>query len=312
MIEAQSELAALTDPALQGNVAMGVRDAKTIGDTEIRIRGEAEKLGPVVPRGFLTCSTSRTAPKINPKQSGRLELAQWLTSEKNPLTPRVMVNRVWQHLFGQGMVHSVDNFGVTGDVPSHPELLDYLANRFMQRGLVGQEAGAGARADAGPISSAREATAATTCTVDPANRLVWRHGPRRLEAEEIRDAMLAAAGTLDLHPPEASPRQRSQGDRDAQQRRRCAKQHRADARESHAPERLPALAPRRHADVAGGLRLRRARDGHGQPRRDDGRHAGVVPAQRPVRPPAVADTGRAAADRSELDDDGPRRLWPIG
>ena len=94
-------------------------------------------------------SRSPTPPKINPKQSGRLELAQWLASDQNPLTPRVMVNRVWQHLFGQGLVESVDNFGVTGDMPSHPELLDHLADGFVARRLVGQEAGPGDRADAG-------------------------------------------------------------------------------------------------------------------------------------------------------------------
>src|SRR6185437_16521397 len=111
----QAELLALSDPAMSGQVAMGVRDSKTISDTEVRVRGEAEKRGPVVPRGFLSLIDVPDAPKINPKQSGRLELAQWLTSPKNPLASRVMANRVWHHLFGEGLVSSVDNFGVTGD-----------------------------------------------------------------------------------------------------------------------------------------------------------------------------------------------------
>src|SRR5439155_9948877 len=84
----QAELVGLTDPAASGDVCMGLRDAKTVGDTEIRLRGEAEKLGPVVPRGFLKLLEFPGAPKINPKQSGRLELAEWLTHANNPLTPR--------------------------------------------------------------------------------------------------------------------------------------------------------------------------------------------------------------------------------
>src|SRR5262249_48830246 len=108
----QNELLVLNDPAAHGQAAFGVRDAKTVSDTEIRIRGEAEQPGPLVPRGFLSTVAVPNAPKIDPKQSGRLELAQWLTSDQNPLTPRVMANRVWKHLFGSGLVNSVDNFGV--------------------------------------------------------------------------------------------------------------------------------------------------------------------------------------------------------
>ncbi|MEX0713275.1 MAG: PSD1 and planctomycete cytochrome C domain-containing protein [Pirellulales bacterium] len=199
----QQELFALTDPATLGQVALGVREAKTIGDTEIRVRGEAEQLGPVVPRGFLTAVPVPDAPRINADQSGRLELARWLTSRQNPLTPRVMANRVWRHVFGKGLVESVDNFGVTGDAPSHPELLDHLAARFVRdgwsvkklvRGLVLSRAyQLGAEASEPNVAA------------DPANRFVWRHSPRRLDAEEIRDATLAATGTLDLTRPEASP-----------------------------------------------------------------------------------------------------------
>jgi hypothetical protein len=199
----QAELLALTDPAANRPVALGVREAKSIGDTEVRIRGEAEKLGPVVPRGFLSAVHVPDAPSINRKQSGRVELAQWLTRTKNPLTPRVMANRVWQHLFGEGLVSSVDNFGVTGDVPSHPELLDHLAVRFMRDGWsVKKLVRAIVLSRAYQLSS--EATPAHRA-VDPANRLVWRHSPRRLAAEEIRDAMLAVAGKLERSRPMASP-----------------------------------------------------------------------------------------------------------
>ncbi len=114
-----------------------------------------------------------------------------------------MVNRVWQHLFGQGLVTSVDNFGVNGDVPSHPELLDYLATRFVREGWsVKRLVRTLVLSRAYRLGS--EAPAANLA-VDPANRLVWRHSPRRLDAEEIRDATLAAAGNLDLARPEGSP-----------------------------------------------------------------------------------------------------------
>ncbi|QEL17111.1 PSD1 and planctomycete cytochrome C domain-containing protein [Limnoglobus roseus] len=191
----QGELNALTDPAQRGLAAHGVRDAKAIADTEIRVRGEAEKLGPTVPRGYLTAFAVPGAAAVNPKQSGRLELAQWLTSPKNPLASRVAVNRVWQHLFGTGLVSTVDNFGVTGDVPSNPELLDHLAGRFVRDGwstkkLVRTLVLTRAYQLGGEGTEAHR-------TLDPANRLVWRHAPRRLDAEEFRDSLLATAGVLD-------------------------------------------------------------------------------------------------------------------
>jgi hypothetical protein len=199
----QAEWDGLTDPAARGHAVHGVRDSQKIADTEVRVRGEAEKLGPVVPRGFLTTFDVPGAAKINPKQSGRLELAQWLTNPQNPLASRVAVNRVWQHLFGTGIVNTVDNFGITGGPPSHPELLDYLANRFIAdnwsvKKLVRQLV----------LTRAYQLSADATethRTADPANRLVWRHSPRRLSAEEMRDATLAAAGALNTKRPGPSP-----------------------------------------------------------------------------------------------------------
>ena len=199
----QGELLALTDPAARGEAVHGVREGTAIADTEVRIRGEAERLGPTVPRGFLSTFAVPGAAPINPTQSGRLEFARWLTSPANPLTPRVIVNRVWAQLFGAGLVITVDNFGVKGDVPSHPELLDFLAQEFIQDGwslkhlvrtLVLSHA----------YRLGSDSPAALH-DVDPANRLIWRHSPRRLEAEEIRDAMLAAAGRLQIQAREASP-----------------------------------------------------------------------------------------------------------
>lgn len=203
---AKANLDALTDPAQRQVMVHGVCDAKQPADTALRIRGEAEKLGPVIPRGFLTIFEVPGAAKVNPAQSGRLELAQWLTHPANPLTPRVAVNRIWQNLFGRGIVSTTDNFGVMGDLPSHPELLDYLAVRFarthswslkkMVRELV--------------LTRTYQLSAETTpahLLADPGNTLLWRHSPRRLTTEEIRDAVLATAGNLDHKRPQGSPTQ---------------------------------------------------------------------------------------------------------
>ncbi|MDX1928522.1 MAG: DUF1553 domain-containing protein [Pirellulaceae bacterium] len=199
----QAELVALTDPAKSGPVALGVRDAKKVGDTEIRIRGEAEKLGPVVPRGFLTVLDHVAAPKIEEGRSGRYELAKWLTDRSNSLTARVAVNRIWQHLFADGLVRTVDNFGSTGDQPSHPQLLDYLAQRFIADGWSTKKLIRGlVLSRTYQLASSAKAEA---MAVDPANRYQWRHTPRRLEAEELRDSILAIAGKLDLKAPAGSP-----------------------------------------------------------------------------------------------------------
>jgi cytochrome c553 len=201
----RSELLALTDPASRGFAVHGVREAKQVGDTEVRIRGEAEKLGPTVPRGFLTAFEVSGSPKVNPHQSGRMELARWLTSPKNPLTPRVIVNRTWQHLFGRGIVATVDNFGVTAESPSHPELLDHLAIRFVRDGWsIKRQIRTSVLSRAYQVSD--EALPAQLAK-DPEDRLLWRHNSRRLEAEEIRDAMLAAAGTLKSDSPKGSSAQ---------------------------------------------------------------------------------------------------------
>ena len=184
------------------SAVIGVREGKSPSDTEIRIRGEAEALGPVVPRGFLTAFEVPGVARVNPKQSGRLELAQWLTNPKNPLASRVMANRVWKHLFGTGIVPSVDNFGTTGAAPSDPDLLDHLASRFVKEGWsVKKLVRTLVLSHAYRLSSDGRPE---NIAVDPGNRLIWRHSPRRLDAEEIRDGMLAIAGTLDRKRPAAS------------------------------------------------------------------------------------------------------------
>jgi mono/diheme cytochrome c family protein len=198
----QGQLLALTDPVTQGHAVHGVREAKTIGDTDVRIRGEAERRGPTVPRGFLTTFAVPDVPAIKTNESGRLELAQWLTSPKNPLVARVFVNRIWEHLFGQGIVTTVDNFGVMGDHPSHPELLDYLANAFIRDGWSTKQL-----IRTIVLSHAYQLGSESSVAyenIDPDNHLIWRHSPRRLEAEEIRDAILVTAGDLQLKPPATS------------------------------------------------------------------------------------------------------------
>jgi hypothetical protein len=197
-----NQLLVLDDPGTRGYAVHGVRDG-LVGDTAIRIRGEAERIGPTVPRGFLSAFKVPGAPSVNPAGSGRLEMAEWLTSPNNPLTPRVAVNRAWQHLFGEGIVSTVDNFGLTGDKPADLELLDYLSQQFIRDGwslkrLV-------RRLVLTRTYRLSSESPAAYREQDPGNRLLWRHSPRRLSAEEIRDAMLATAGRLQLTPPARSP-----------------------------------------------------------------------------------------------------------
>jgi hypothetical protein len=142
-------------------------------------------------------------PRPSADHSGRLELAQWLTSQSNPLPARVAVNRIWHHLFGSGLVKSVDNFGVRGELPSHPELLDFLAKRFLDGGEGGSTKHlirTIVTSRAYRLSSRQNAQA---LTADPENRLLWRMNRRRLSPEQMRDGILAAAGLLDLGRGEA-------------------------------------------------------------------------------------------------------------
>lgn len=183
--------------------AMGLADAKTPVAGKVRIRGESNKPGESVPRGFVTIGSTGQPPAVSETQSGRLELASWITSPDNTLTARVMANRVWRHLFGRGIVPSVDNFGMLGELPSHPELLDHLATQLVRdewslkkliRSIV--------LSRTYQLSSAYDAKAAE---IDPDNTLLWRHSVRRLNGESLRDAMLAVSGKLNLTPPVGSP-----------------------------------------------------------------------------------------------------------
>jgi hypothetical protein len=176
---------------------MGVQEARPT-DCRLLVRGELSQPGDSVPRGFLTVLSEGGAPTIPAQASGRLELAQWLTSPTNPLTARVAVNRVWMQLFGDGLVRTADNFGATGEKPSNPELLDTLAVQFMRDGWsVKKLIRSLVLSRTYQLSSATNAKANE---IDPDNRLLWRASPRRLNAEAIRDAMLAASGQLELAP----------------------------------------------------------------------------------------------------------------
>lgn len=176
---------------------------RVINDSPVFARGEVDKPGEKVPRGFLSVLTHQTPPKLPANSSGRRELAEWMLSEGNPLTARVMVNRVWLWLFGQGLVTTPDNFGTTGTKPSNQALLDTLAVKFREGGWsVKQLVREIVLSRAYQLSSTYDET---NFAADPENTLVWRMSKRRLDAEAIRDAMLAIGGQLDLRPPLGSP-----------------------------------------------------------------------------------------------------------
>jgi len=181
-------------------MCMGVKDAKRVVDSPLYDRGELAHPGVVVPRGFPKVIEVKGA--VSKQQSGRLELAGWLTSREHPLTARVMVNRVWRHLLGKGIVRTVDNFGFAGERPSHPELLDYLALRFMEKdwsvkALIKEVVMSKTYRQSSESARPQEGDKETRYQ-DPDNRLLAHANIRRLDAEVIRDSMLAVAGTLDL------------------------------------------------------------------------------------------------------------------
>ncbi|WP_166828085.1 DUF1553 domain-containing protein [Thalassoroseus pseudoceratinae] len=182
-------------------MVMAAREAPQIDDCNICIRGEVKNQGKKVQRGFLQALDSGPRHIHNSEQSGRLELADWIARTDNPLTARVIVNRVWHHMFGAGLVRTVDNFGHLGERPSHPELLDTLAVEFVENGWsIKQLIRRIALSRTYAMSTEFEADYAES---DPDNRLLWRSNRKRLQAESIRDAMLFVSEELDLTPNEA-------------------------------------------------------------------------------------------------------------
>ncbi len=180
---------------------MGVQEADAMQETRLLVGGEFNQPGQVVDRGLPQVLCEQPV-EIEKRSSGRLELARWMGSDANPLTARVMVNRIWQHMMGHGLVRTPENFGSTGQRPTHPQLLDYLAVKFVEDGwsmksLIREIA----------ISRTYRTSSQfdqKSFEVDPENELLWRFEPRRLEAEAIRDSILMISGDLQSERPYAS------------------------------------------------------------------------------------------------------------
>jgi cytochrome c553 len=192
----EARLKRLTADSPPRPVAMATADLAEPADIPIAIRGVTHQQGPIVKRGVLQVAAPSGFPPIATDSSGRLELAQWIVNPANPLTARVMANRVWHWLIGQGIVRTVDNFGAMGELPSHAELLDYLAATLAKEGWsVKQLVRTIVSSRVYQLSAENETN---NHQADPENRLCWRMNRRRLEAEEIRDALLFVSGQLDL------------------------------------------------------------------------------------------------------------------
>ncbi|HIL24730.1 MAG TPA: DUF1553 domain-containing protein, partial [Verrucomicrobia bacterium] len=183
-------------PKQTGPLAMGATEGQP-ANIKVHIRGNIGTLGALTERGFPRV-LDFGGPTVDTKQSGRLQLAEWIAHRDNPLTARVFANRVWHHLFGRGIVRTVDNFGETGERPTNPALLDHLAARFIaQNWSVKKLIREIVLSRAYQMSSAHSAANAKA---DPDNTLFWKMNQRRLDAESMRDGMLATAGQLNLTP----------------------------------------------------------------------------------------------------------------
>ena len=189
-------------PNPANKVAMGIREDETPIDARLLVRGELDNPSNVVPRGIPPIAHLEE-PILVREGSGRLEFAEWIASPENPLTARVMANRIWLHLFGRAIVATTENFGLEGIPPTHPELLDHLSNNFISHGwsvkkLIREIV----------LSSAYQMSSDDTprgMNVDPENTLYWRMTPARLEGEAIRDAILVASGSMDTAVQHGSP-----------------------------------------------------------------------------------------------------------
>jgi hypothetical protein len=187
-------------PKQSGPLAMGAIEGSP-ADIKVHIRGNVSTQGALTKRGFPRV-LDFGGPKVDAKQSGRLQLAEWIAHQNNPLTARVFANRVWHHLFGRGIVRTVDNFGETGERPTNPALLNHLAARFITQNwsvkkLV-REIVLSRTYQMASVHSAANAK------IDPDNALFWKMNQRRLDAESMRDGMLATSGQLNPSPYQGS------------------------------------------------------------------------------------------------------------
>jgi hypothetical protein len=200
----QDELAAIRAESPMGKapLAYAMKEGKP-ADAKIQVGGEPRRTGATVPRGVPKVLHPAGAIGISNGTSGRLELAQWITDPANPLTARVMANRIWQQHFGQPIVPTPSNFGFQGEPPTQPELLDWLAATFIEDGWSIKSMHRRIMlSEAYRLSSADDRANAEN---DGANRNHWRYERRRMDAEALRDSMLAIGGNLDLNRPGPHP-----------------------------------------------------------------------------------------------------------
>ncbi len=182
--------------------AYAVADETKPADAPIQLKGEPFNRGETVPRGFLAVLGGQKLPPEE-KGSGRRELAGWIATSRNPLTARVMVNRVWQGHFGRGLVSTPNDFGKMGRAPSHPDLLDWLATRFVEDGWSVKRLHRRILLSAAWQQQVIEDARASE--LDPNNERLWRANRLRLDAEAVRDSLLWLSGNLDLLPGEGHP-----------------------------------------------------------------------------------------------------------
>ncbi len=196
----EAEIAKQRGELTRVDTAYAVSEGK-IGNAKLHLRGDPEKLGVEVPRRWLELLGGQTVPMDG--GSGRLQLAGWLTDPANPLTARVMANRVWQYHFGKGLVKTPNDYGTRGSPPTHPELLDWLAAQFVKGGWSVKALHRRIMLSA-TYQQAVEVRP-DAAKLDPINDLYWRFDRRPLSAEELRDSLLTVSGQLDCTPGGAHP-----------------------------------------------------------------------------------------------------------